>query len=91
MLISGNDKVELAPDETTGQHDFKYEQSPNVCGVVVDEGSGFGYAQITGGGKDTKIIYTGRGETGYQQADISEDQTCMLYGCPTVLYICPQA
>jgi hypothetical protein len=90
MLLSDYKNVRIAPDETTGENDFKNEQAPNVCAVVVDKNSGFGYAQITGGGKEPKIIYTGRGETGYQLADISTGQTCMLYGEPTVLYACPQ-
>ncbi|KAL4891344.1 hypothetical protein BDV59DRAFT_182277 [Aspergillus ambiguus] len=89
ILISGDKGVRLAPDETTGENDFKYERSPNVCGVIVDEGSGFGYVQISGGDKDTVIIYTGRGQTGFKRANISKDQTCMLYGYPTVLYIRP--
>ncbi|KAJ5155651.1 hypothetical protein N7492_008454 [Penicillium capsulatum] len=88
-LMSGNDKVRIAPEETTGEDDFKYEQWPNVCAVVVDKGSGRGYAQITGGGKEVQIIYTGRGETGYVLANISHGQSCMLYGNPTVLYIYP--
>ncbi|KAB8259940.1 hypothetical protein BDV32DRAFT_123687 [Aspergillus pseudonomiae] len=91
MLISDNENVQLASDEVTGENDFKYERSPNVCAVVVDEGSGFGYAQITGGGKDPTIIYIGRGTTGYKWAEISVGQSCMLYGCPTVLYVRPRS
>ncbi|KAJ6050936.1 uncharacterized protein N7446_005564, partial [Penicillium canescens] len=68
----GNDKVRIAPAETTGENDFKYEQWPNVCAVVVDKGSGRGYAQITGGGEEVHAIYTGRGETGYVLANISQ-------------------
>lgn len=89
ILISGNDRVQLAPEETTGENDFKYEQFPDVSAVVVDKGSGIGYAQITGGGKEVQAIYTGRGETGYILVNISEGQSCMLYGDPTVLYIRP--
>ncbi|EKV04223.1 hypothetical protein PDIG_90870 [Penicillium digitatum PHI26] len=70
-LMSGNDKVRIAPAETTGENDFKYEQWPNVCAVVVDKGSGRGYAQITGGGEEVHAVYTGRGETGYALANIS--------------------
>lgn len=91
VQIAGDDNVEIAPEETTGEHDFKYEQSPNVCAVVVDKNSGRGYAQITGGGKDTEIIYTGRGDTGFVMVDITSGQTCMLYGRPTVLYIRPRS
>ncbi|OQE76229.1 hypothetical protein PENNAL_c0069G10298 [Penicillium nalgiovense] len=78
-LMSGNDKVRIAPAETTGENDFKYEQWPNVCAVVVDKGSGRGYAQITGGGEEVHAIYTGRGETGYALANISHGQSCMLH------------
>lgn len=88
-LISGNDRLQLAAEETTGENDFKYEQYPDVFAVVVDKGSGLGYAQITGGGKDVHAIYTGRGETGYILVNISAGQSCMLYGYPTVLYIRP--
>ncbi|KKK13384.1 hypothetical protein P175DRAFT_0560490 [Aspergillus ochraceoroseus IBT 24754] len=90
MLLSGYEKVQIAPDETTGEDDFKYADAPAVCAVVVDKGSGVGYAQITGGGKKPDIVYTGRGETGYKLAHISTGQTCMLYGRPTVLYVYPQ-
>jgi hypothetical protein len=83
-------KVRLADEETTGEDDFKFEESPNVCAVVVDKGSGRGYAQITGGGRKTEIFYTGRGETGFVFAEITTGQSCMLYGRPTVLYICPE-
>ncbi|KAJ5094675.1 hypothetical protein N7456_010536 [Penicillium angulare] len=89
--MSGNDKVRIASSETTGEHDFKYEEWPNVCAVLVDKSSGLGYAQITGGGKEVQIMYTGRGETGYVLANISSGQSCMLYGNPTVLWIYPCA
>ncbi|KAH1893074.1 hypothetical protein KXV57_003450, partial [Aspergillus fumigatus] len=78
-LISGKANLRLAPDETTGENDFKYEQWPKVCGVVVDKGSGYGYVQIsTVGGKDTEInkIHTGRqGDRGYVFAEISTGQS----------------
>jgi len=88
-LIAEKDDVEIAADETTGENDFKYEKSPKVCAVVVDKNSGRGFAQITGGGKPTEIIHTGRGESGFIKVDIMAGQSCMLYGQPTVLYICP--
>lgn len=88
-LISGEVGVRLASHETTGENDFKYEKSPSVCAVVVDKGSVLGFAQITGGGKKTERINTGRGDTGYVLANISSGQTCMLYGEPTVLYFSP--
>jgi len=90
LLISGDETIQLAPDETTGENDFKYKRSPDVCGVVVDKGSGSGYAQITGEGKETQIFYTGREHTGFAKADILPGQSCMLYGEPTVLYIVPR-
>lgn len=55
----------------------------------MDKGSALGYAQITGGGKKTEIIYTGRGDTGYVLTNLLSGQTCMLYGEPTVLYVLP--
>lgn len=90
-LISTKQGVKLASEETTADNDYKYQRSPNVCGVVVDKSSGRGYVQITGGGKDTEIVHTGRdGDGGYCLLEISEGQSCMLYGRPTVLYILPQ-
>jgi hypothetical protein len=56
----------------------------------VDKNSGRGYAQISGGGKDTLVIYTGRGEKDFVMVDITAGQSCMLYGEPTVLYIRPR-
>ena len=41
--IAGHDEVEIDPEETTGEDDFKHEQSPNVCSVVVDKNSGRGF------------------------------------------------
>jgi len=89
-LVAGGD-VEIWQEETTGDDDFKYEKCPDVCAVVVDKGSGRGYVQISGAGKDTEIIHTGHGEPGFVKAEISAGQTCMLYGRPTVLYIRPVA
>ena len=37
--ISGKDNVQFVPVETTGENDFRYKQSPNVCVIVVDKGS----------------------------------------------------
>jgi hypothetical protein len=82
--------MRLAPDETTGEDDFKYERAPTVCGVVVELSSGFGWAQISGGGGKVEIVKTGRGETGFKIVDITDGQSCMLYGRPTVLYIHPR-
>lgn len=83
--MSGKGNVQVALEETTGENDFRYEKSPKVCGVVVDKGSERGFVQVTGGGKTTRVD-TGAGE-GFEFIDISEGQTCMLYGQPTVLYI----
>ena len=88
--ISGKDNVQLMPVETTGENDFRYEQSPNVCTVMVDKDSKHGFIQITGGGKSIKKVNTGRGDKGFTLVEISTGQTCMLYGQPTVLYIQPQ-
>lgn len=89
--MSGNDKVRIAPEETTGENDFKNEQWPNVCAVVVDRGSGGGFVQIVGGGQDAHIIETGSGDPRYALANISPGQSCMLYGNPTVLFIYPRS
>jgi len=90
-LFASNVNVEADSDETAGANDFKYEEFPNVCAVVVDLGSGQGFVRITGGGKETETFYTGRGEQGFVSANISSGQTCMLYGLPTVLYIRPRS
>ncbi|KAH7191098.1 hypothetical protein BFJ63_vAg17284 [Fusarium oxysporum f. sp. narcissi] len=88
--INGRDDVQLAPDETTAEDDFKYERSPQVRGVVVDLGSESGYVQISGGGKPTVKITTGLKEGEFHFENISDGQSCMLYGRPTVWYIVPR-
>lgn len=86
LEISGRIGVQLAAEETTGQNDFKYETHPNVCGVVVDKGSERGFVQVSGGDRETTRVNTGRGEEGFSFLEISEGQSCMLYGQPTVLF-----
>jgi hypothetical protein len=81
--------VDLASDETTGEGDFKFARAPDVCAVVVEQDSGFGWVQISGGGK-TDIVNTGRGEKEFVIKYIAAGQSCMLYGRPTVLYIYPK-
>lgn len=88
--ISGQDGVRLADEETTGENDFKFKRNPDACAVVVDLGSRKGWVQISGGQTNTVMISTGPERTGYQYASIPENQTCMLYGCPTVLFIHPK-
>jgi len=88
-LISGKTGIRLATEETTGENDFKLEKHPSVCGVVVDKGSERGYVQVSGGNENTTRVDTGQGE-GFILVEILAGQTCMLYGSPTVLYICSQ-
>ena len=80
--------------ETTGQSDyFKFETSLNACGVVIDKSSGYGYVQVSGGVNATTKIATGqmkKNEEKYVYVEILNEQTCMLYGQPTVLYVRPQ-
>lgn len=61
----------LAAEETTGEDDFKFKQSPEVCAVIIDKESGRGFAQISGGVHATKIVQTGLGETGQVMVEIS--------------------
>ncbi|KAF2845020.1 hypothetical protein T440DRAFT_511851 [Plenodomus tracheiphilus IPT5] len=84
-LVSGKEGIKLADEETTGQNDFKYRKYPSVCGVVVDKGSDRGFVQVSGGNEETKRVDTGRGDTGFTFVEISEGQTCMLYGEPTAI------
>ena len=77
--------------ENTGKGAFKYERGPNVCAVVIDKNSGSGFVQITGGGFADQVIKTGPQETGFNMAEIQSEQTCMIYGRSTVLYIRPGA
>jgi hypothetical protein len=86
LKILGKLGVQLATEETSGQNDFKYEKHPSVCGVVVDKGSERGFVQVSGGNKETTKVETGRGEAGFTFVEISDGQTCMLYGQPTVLF-----
>jgi hypothetical protein len=91
VQVAGDDKVEIDSDETTGENDFKYEKSPGVCAVVVDQGSGDGFVQIIGGDTPREIVHTGEGRSGFVKRDILAGQSCMLYGRPTVLYIRPKS
>ncbi|CAI6091380.1 hypothetical protein V2G26_019101 [Clonostachys chloroleuca] len=91
IYIAGRDDVQLAPDQTTGEDDFKYKRSPDVGGVVIDRSSDSGYVQISGGTKAAVKITTGLGERGYHCEIIAEGQSCMLYGRPTVWYIVPRS
>lgn len=90
-LVAGSPDSLLTDEETTGEDDFKFKQSPEVCAVIIDKESGRGFAQITGGAHSTKIVQTGLGETGQVMVEISADQSCMLYGRPTVLFVYPRS
>lgn len=67
---------------------------------MVDKGSAHGWIQVSGAGKTITRINTGlvivHGDRNmYQEQDyaiveILEGQSCMLYACPTVLYIRPK-
>ncbi|KAJ6280877.1 hypothetical protein J3E71DRAFT_241156 [Bipolaris maydis] len=59
--------VQLANEETSGENDFKHAKFPDVCGVVVDKGSGQGWVQIQGGKKATTKINTGPEEVVQQK------------------------
>jgi len=83
--------AQLADDETTGNDDFKFKKSPEVCAVIVDKDSERGFAQISGGSKSTEMIQTGLGDTGQVMVNIFANQSCMLYGRPTVLFVYPQS
>ncbi|KAK5936439.1 hypothetical protein PMZ80_011320, partial [Knufia obscura] len=83
--------AQLADDETTGKDDFKFKESPEVCAVIVDKDSERGFAQISGGSNPTEIIQTGLGDTGQVMVKILADQSCMLYGRPTVLFVYPHS
>ena len=82
--------MDLAPDETTGEEDYKFERAPDVCAVVVEQSSGYGWVQISGGGK-VEIVRTGQGGKEFVIVDIAVGQSCMLYGRPTVLFVKPRA
>ncbi|KAI8628767.1 hypothetical protein F5Y19DRAFT_476312 [Xylariaceae sp. FL1651] len=89
-LINGKDNIRLDSDETTGANDFKYQIHPNVVGVVIDKGSQRGFIQISGDMPGSaKKIHTSPGMQGerYIFEEISEGQSCMLYGEPTVWYV----
>jgi hypothetical protein len=84
----------LASDETTNENGtFKYRKNPDVCGVVIDKGSDGGFVQISGGNKATTRVDTGQNDVKdgerFVYVDILSEQTCMLYGEPTVLYVSP--
>jgi hypothetical protein len=58
---------------------------------VVDKGSGAGWVTVTGRGQDSVTEVTGPAVTGaeddYKMLEILDGQSCMLYGCPTVLFV----
>ncbi|KAK4073567.1 hypothetical protein Purlil1_13009 [Purpureocillium lilacinum] len=88
--ISGRSDLRIASEETTGENDFTYKQWPEVVGVMVDKGSDRGFVQISGEeGSEIVRIHTGRGENDCVFASVSEGQSCMLYGYPTVIFIYP--
>jgi len=86
----GLPNVQLAEDETTGEDDFKFKTSPEVCAVIIDKDSERGFAQVSGGDSPTEIVQTGVGERGEVMVKILTDQSCMLYGRPTALFVYPQ-
>ncbi|KAH6675894.1 hypothetical protein B0J14DRAFT_652731 [Halenospora varia] len=95
QIIEGKeDQYKIDRDTTTGKDEgddaFPYEEAPNVCWVVIDKNSGSGYIQISGGGIEARIIQTGPEESGLEQAEIYQDQACMIFGRSTVLYIRPK-
>lgn len=90
VQIGERSNLQLTPHETTGDNDFKYKQWPEIVSVMVDEGSGRGFVQILGDeGGEIVRIYTGRGDIECVFASVSEGQSYMLYGYPTVLFIYP--
>ena len=91
IQITSNADVEIAPKKIIKENDFKYEQSSNVCAVIIDKNSGRGYTQITKRDKAPEIIYTDRGDSNFVNVDIIADQTCILYGRFIILYIRPRS
>jgi hypothetical protein len=87
--------LEIDPYETTGADSgegaFASRKGPEVCKVVVDKNSGRGWVQLVGGGKEPYSVKTGSTETGFETLDIYADQTCMIYGRSTVIYIRPRS
>jgi hypothetical protein len=57
---------------------------------MVDKNNRRRYAQISGGGKNTLVIYIGRGEKDFVIINITAGQSCILYRESTVLYIRPR-
>lgn len=88
--IGGKPNLQLAANETTGDNNFTYKRWPEIVGVIVDQGSERGFVQVSGeeGGEIVRI-YTGRGKKEATFASVSEGQSCMLYGYPTVIFIYP--
>jgi len=92
LLEKDDSKSTLDTDETSGNNAFPYRRYPDVVGVVIDEDSDRGFVQITGrDNASTKRFHTGKQgkKKGYRLLYLSEGETCMLYGNPTVLFILP--
>ncbi len=93
LKIADQHDLELDDDEITGKNDFPYKMGPHVCGAIVDKRSAKGKVVITGGeNSKSRVIQTGPEKTGNQFAvvEIAEDETCMIYGKSTILYIKPR-
>ncbi|KAH8650332.1 hypothetical protein BGZ60DRAFT_437099 [Tricladium varicosporioides] len=94
IIHSQEDQYKIDRDLTIGKDEgddaFPYEEAPNVRWVVIDKNSGSGYIQISGGGREARIITTGPKESGVEYEEIHEDQACMIFGRSTVLYIRPK-
>jgi hypothetical protein len=71
--------VKLALNEIIKKDDFKYERAPKIYAVIVNLNNRYGYALISSEGK-TEMIKTGRKETSFRIIDITNNQSCMLYG-----------
>jgi len=75
----------------SGEGTFTSERAPAVHKVVVDKGSGSGYVEIAGGGLKPYFIRTSPDRSGIEVVEIQGDQTCMIHGRSSVLYIRPRS
>jgi hypothetical protein len=74
----------------SGEGAFVSETAPDVERVVIDKGSDRGYVEITGGGLDPYWVRTSPERAGIEVVELKADQTCMIHGRSTVVYIRPR-
>jgi len=88
-LIKHRDDVQLDEDETTGNNSARWKLGIDVAGAVIDKKSEPGLVSITAPNKTSRTIKTGPGADGaqFEEVVIESDETCMIYGRSSLIYL----